>query len=132
VISSVDGAHDRGVVEVVVEVLGDGLEQGEVVVEELLHRGLAVAEIPDRDGHQDDEHTADQPLHGEDPEDEQVAQRLAADDQRGVLGLAAAVRLAQGEVAAAQAAPGVTEGGVGVQVLVQMRLGGRIGDVPAP
>lgn len=122
---------DRGVVQVVVEVPGHRADHVEVLVEEPADRVLAVAELPYGDRRQHDEHPADRAFHGQEPQDEQIAQHLAARDERGVGGRPGAVRVAEHEVAAAQTAPRRTERGGRVQPRAQRVFLGEVGDVPA-
>ena len=63
---------------------------------------------------------------GQQPQDERVAQGLAAQHDRGLVGRSAAVRLPRHEGTAPQTAPGLALGGVDLQPPGEVLLG------PAP
>ena len=76
-----------------------------------------------------DQQRANPALHRERAQDDGLAQRLAADDERRILGGPAPVRRPGDEVAAAQAAPHLAEPGRAAEPLGEGVVVGRVGDV---
>jgi hypothetical protein len=124
--------HDRRVFEVPADLVGERLQQRKVLVERALH-GVAMAAEPDHaiaDG--EHEQSLGEPLDGEQPQDDRVAQGPPAQHDRRVFGRSGEARLTQYEVTAPQAPPRLTDRRRRVQALAQVVFGRRVGHVSAP
>ena len=108
-----DQPDRSGVLQVDPEPVGDRLEQRQVVVEDLLEGVARAVEAEQAIGQGQQQQPAHEALDREQPQDERVAQRPPAQHERRLVGRAGAVRRAEDEVAAAQAAPGDADRGVG-------------------
>ena len=112
--------------------LASGCAAGQHPVEGLLQGLLGGPELQDGVAQEQQDERANPPLHGEEAQDRRLPELASAQHHGRVVRGTSAVRLADDERLAAQAAPGHAGRGLGVQPLRQLGLGRLIGDVPVP
>ncbi len=123
--------HDRGVVQAVVQLVGQRLDQRQVVVEGALDRVPVRPEPEHAIRRQEDEGALDEPLGREQAEHDRVPQLSPAKNDRRLVRRTTPRRLAQHEVAAAQAAPCLPDWRLRSQPRPQRVLARRVRHVAA-
>ena len=118
----VDRAHHRRVLEIPVELVGQLLDQRQILVERLLDAALSAPEAENSVRHEEHQQSPYQPFHRKQAQDDQIAERATADDLRRVRGRSVTAWLAHDEVSAPKAPPGGADGRFGPQSLPQLRF----------